>query len=190
MTTFHSSLPMPESPFSGGGGERKARTEVLETGSLGNPGNPGGPVLGGRRRGPSLVREAPGVTGPKSPRGDERGRGLGCRGAGLAENTFGGGRQGAPRGSPRAPRRQHRLWPWPGRRRGLGLGQGAATPHILPFSWPQPICSVGFLPTSRDGAGEGGGATSARSRQALRNCFRQPQRRCETKPKEEGPGRY
>uniref|UniRef100_A0A8D1DCV4 DNA repair protein SWI5 homolog n=1 Tax=Sus scrofa TaxID=9823 RepID=A0A8D1DCV4_PIG len=29
VTTFHSSLPTPESPLRGGGGERKARTEVL-----------------------------------------------------------------------------------------------------------------------------------------------------------------
>lgn len=43
-----------------------------------------------------------------------------------------------------------KLWPWPGLRR----GQGAASPHVFTFSWPQPICSVGFLP---DIPGRGGG---------------------------------
>lgn len=58
----------------------------------------------------------------------------------------------------------------------LGWGQGAATRSALPFSWPQPICSAWFLPTSRGGEGGSGGATSPRSRQPLRNCFRQLQR--------------
>ena len=77
-----------------GEGNARPGPRSLDTGTLGSPGSPTGPVLGGRRRGPSLVREAPGVTGPKSPRSDERGRGLGCRGAGLAENTFWGGAKG------------------------------------------------------------------------------------------------
>lgn len=148
---------MPESPFSGGGGERKARTEVLETGS---PGNPGGPVLGGRRRGPSLVREAPGVTGPKSPRGDERGRGLGCRGAGLAENTFGGGRQGAPRGSPRVPRRQQTLAmarPSEGSRAGSGSRDPARFTFFLAAA--NLLCRVSSDIPGR-GGGKGGGHIS------------------------------
>lgn len=93
-----------------------------------------------------------------------------------------------------APRGAEGLTPLPWRQhRNSGHGPafgGVREPRartFLPFSWPQPICSVGFLPTSRDGAGEGG-ATSARSRQPLRNRFRQPPRRGATQPREGGSG--
>ena len=113
--------------------------------------------------------------------------GGGVGGAGLAAKTLlvgGGGRQGAPRGSPRVPWRQHRN---SGHGPAFGGVREPRARTFLPFSWPQPICSVGFLPTSRDGAGEGG-ATSARSRQPLRNRFRQPPRRGATQPREGGTG--
>lgn len=42
---------------------------------------------------------SPGSHGPESPRGDGRGRGLGCQGAGLAEKTLGGGAAKGRRGA-------------------------------------------------------------------------------------------
>lgn len=113
--------------------------------------------------------------------------GGGVAGGGTGCEDFVGGGGGAPRGAEGLtplPWRQHRN---SGHGPAFGGVREPRARTFLPFSWPQPICSVGFLPTSRDGAGEGG-ATSARSRQPLRNRFRQPPRRGATQPREGGSG--
>lgn len=160
VTTFHSSLPTPESPLRGGGGESRAGTEVLRDPD--RPGESGPLVLGGKRRGPTPERVSRGSPAQSHPGATGEGGGWAAGGRDRLRRLWVGERQGAPRGSPCVPQGQHRLWPRPGRRRGLWLGQGAATRHILPFSWQLPICSVGFLPTFRY-RGRGRGATSPSS---------------------------
>lgn len=97
VTAFHSSLPTPVPPLRGGGGERRARTEVLGDREPREPRRSGSGLQEARAE-PGR-QGAPGVTNSKSPGSDGRGRGLGCRGwgwgAGLAEKTL----QGAPRGA-------------------------------------------------------------------------------------------
>lgn len=150
VTTFHSSLPSrrsAEGEGSAGPGPRSLAT--------GSPGTPGGPVLGGRRRRPSLEPAAPRVTGPKSPGGNRRGRGLGCQGwgGGTGEKTLGGGAKGRRGVCPVCLRGSTDSDHRPAVGGALGLVREPRPRHVLPFSWPRPICSVGFLPTSREGEG-------------------------------------
>lgn len=96
VTTFPSSLPTPESPLRGGGGESRAGTEV--PGHRDRPGEPRSSASGWQKARAKPGAGSPGSHQPKVTGGGGRGRGLGSRGAGLAETTWGGGRQGASRG--------------------------------------------------------------------------------------------